>query len=68
MSYSLDDPPEGWPPDGWEPVEQIIAITHCCDWAYWVSHYGDLAGWVHWISCGPMGWNITCPGEGGEPT
>ncbi len=65
--YTEDDqPPDGYP--GFDPVDEFVANTHCCTWEWWVEHYGNWAGWMHWISCGPLGWNITCPGDGGGDT
>ena len=67
MPYSLDDPPEGWPPSNWEMLDEFAANTHCCDWAWWVSRYGDWAGYARWLTC-TIQWGIVCPGEGGDPS
>ncbi len=73
---TMDDPPPGDGPSNWDQQAEmdglgetdLIRKTRCCDPQYWIDRYGSWAEWAHWMICGPLGFNITCTGAGGDPT
>lgn len=46
-------------------LNEDITCDLCQNWDWWVENFGDAAGWIHWLECGPLG--LDCDADGKPP-